>query len=195
MKGLLVLLSVIMLGGSALGADAKPKKLGFREALIEAAEQEREAGRLKTRQVIALRIASLNPKVCERMQNEVVSRAIKAGKMPISATSNIGAFDFTALLEFFKQILPLLLQLFSLLAQDMMQTGQTMLVLDDMMLDDYAWGGRLLRAMRPCNWPVIRQLPAATIRRERLYGTPEIERPIWNWMQEGGACRGGICPA
>lgn len=85
--------------------------MGFREALLTAAEKAWDAGQIRMIDYFRLARLSLRPSVQAEMKECVTKAAIKAGVVKPAAI-NASAFDWAKLIEFFMKILQMLLDLF-----------------------------------------------------------------------------------
>lgn len=84
----------------------------FRRTLIQAAEEAQAAGEITRGELFRLRFASLRPQVAAQIEKCCAEQAASEGVLP--AGSNVSAFDWTQLLAFIKELLPLILQLISI---------------------------------------------------------------------------------
>ena len=83
----------------------------FREVLIEAAEQARDEGSITQRELRVIRFATLFPHVLAKVQSAVATTAKEEGTL---AASDMAAIDWSAILAFIKELIPLILQLIKL---------------------------------------------------------------------------------
>ena len=89
----------------------------FKAALQQAAEDACQAGEISRWELARVRLAiAFRPRALEDVQGCVIDEACRAGKMaPQSAeAAEADGFDWAALLEFIKQLLPLILQIISI---------------------------------------------------------------------------------
>jgi hypothetical protein len=84
----------------------------FRKTLIKAAEEAQASGEITRGELFRLRFASLRPQVAAQMEKCCAEQATSEGLMP--AAGNLNAFDWTQLLAFIKELLPLILQIISI---------------------------------------------------------------------------------
>ena len=88
---------------------------GFRRALLKAAQEERAAGRITGWEMYRIRLASaLAPRKIREAQDAVADQACAAGYMAAASDGDGVGFDWTALLDFIKELLPILLQIIAL---------------------------------------------------------------------------------
>lgn len=86
---------------------------GFRRALLAAAQQAREEGRINGWEMFRIRTASaLQPGRLREAQDAVADQACAAGLM--SDGDDAEAFDWAALLDFIKELLPVILQIIAM---------------------------------------------------------------------------------
>lgn len=90
---------------------------GFRETLLSAAYEERKSGRLGWFKYAKIQIASNNPETLEEIQSAVLEQAVRAGKIAPQAAEDPSAFDWSSLLAFIKELLPLILQIISIFSK------------------------------------------------------------------------------
>jgi hypothetical protein len=89
---------------------------GFKLALLQAAQEEKAAGRLTGWEMLRIRMALVfRPAAVAEAQGEVVEHASAVGLCAANAGEDT-AFDWTALLQFIKELLPLILQIISIFA-------------------------------------------------------------------------------
>jgi hypothetical protein len=89
----------------------------FKAALQQAAEDACQAGEISRWELARVRLAiAFRPRALAEVQGCVIDEACRAGKMaPQSAeAAEADGFDWAALLEFIKQLLPLILQIISI---------------------------------------------------------------------------------
>lgn len=77
----------------------------FRKNLLQAATEERNAGNISRWQMMQLRVATLRPQVMEQLEELATQEAVIYG-----ATKSSQEIDWDSLLDFLKEILPLLLE-------------------------------------------------------------------------------------
>lgn len=203
------MMAVMLLVSSLYASDAfgaRQKKLTFRQALIAAAEEARADGKIKTGDLMRLRIATLNPKVLAKMQDAAIEQAVVAKAMPLSAVDNLEAFDFTAILQFLKEFMPVLMELlkmFGMFGYDA-PSADYLLCAYELQPVDYAFEDMLacnflrgrLQFLRPLQW--VR--PLQYIRPRNLPGIrrlPIMQRGAWQDYvpATNTLCEGNICPA
>ena len=97
---------------SDVAAVVTGKRMEFRAALLKAAREQQQAGELTRGDYVRIWFASILPNQLTKMQEFTTEQAKMAGKMPLEA-SPVG-FDWTALLDFIKQLLPLILEIIAL---------------------------------------------------------------------------------
>jgi hypothetical protein len=86
---------------------------GFKRALLQAASQERAAGNLTGWELMRVRVAvAMRPARVLEAQSMVVEQACAAGLMQDAA--DLDGFDWEALLEFIRQLLPLILEIIAI---------------------------------------------------------------------------------
>ena len=91
----------------------------FKSTLAAAADQAFQAGEISRWELARIRLAiTFRPRVLAEVQGCVIDEACRAGKMaPQSAeAAEADGFDWAALLEFIKQLLPLILQIISIIS-------------------------------------------------------------------------------
>ena len=89
----------------------------FKAALQQAAADACQAGEISRWELARVRLAiAFRPRALAEVQGCVIDEACRAGKMaPQSAeAAEADGFDWAALLEFIKQLLPLILQIISI---------------------------------------------------------------------------------
>lgn len=86
----------------------------FRPALMEAAEEAFNSDEITRQQLRRIRFASLIPNMAKSMETFVAEEAESMDKLPAGAAANLSAIDWTNLLAFIKELLPLILQLISI---------------------------------------------------------------------------------
>lgn len=87
---------------------------GFRRALLAAAQQARDEGRINGWEMFRIRTASaLQPARLREAQEAVMDQACAAGLMSDGAGDAEG-FDWAALLDFIKELLPIILQIIAM---------------------------------------------------------------------------------
>ena len=95
--------------------DATPQSLqSFRRSLIKAAEEARDAGEITRAELFKIRIASISRPALRQMQQAVVEQATHEGK--IVAGTPIGAVNWENLLQFIKELLPIILEIIKMFA-------------------------------------------------------------------------------
>lgn len=83
--------------------------MNFRRTLIKAAEEAHDTGEITRGDLFRLRFASLRPQVAAQLERCCAEQAELEGIMP--AGSSFNAFDWTTLLAFIRELLPLILEL------------------------------------------------------------------------------------
>lgn len=86
----------------------------FRRTLIKAAEESQQAGDISRVDLFKIRVTTLSRPALVKMQQAVIEQAIFEGKLP--ANSPAAAIDWTTLLQFIKEALPIILEIIKLLA-------------------------------------------------------------------------------
>jgi hypothetical protein len=87
---------------------------GFRRALLAAAQQARDEGRITGWEMFRIRTAAaLAPGKLREAQDVVVDQACAAGLMH-EGDGELDGFDWMALLDFIKELLPVVLQIVAL---------------------------------------------------------------------------------
>lgn len=87
---------------------------GFRRTLLAAAAEEVRDGNLTRWEMLRIRIAcALRPDKLRQSQTVVVDQACAAGLMR-DADAESADFDWTALLAFIKELLPLIMQIIAM---------------------------------------------------------------------------------
>jgi hypothetical protein len=93
-------------------AAASPK---FGQVLNQAATEAWRNGDISRGDLARIRLAvMLRPRVIAECQSCVMDEGIQRGIVPSSAADNVSAFDWTQLLAFIKELLPMILQIISL---------------------------------------------------------------------------------
>jgi len=96
---------------------------GFRRALLAAAQEARREGRITGWELFRIRtVSALAPGKLREAQDRVVDNAVACGKMSTGVASVImgeaqgdaEAFDWMALLDFIRQLLPVILEIIAL---------------------------------------------------------------------------------
>lgn len=108
-------LATVLVPTTATEATAAPRaSASFKKTLDEAAAQAFKSGEITRWQLARIRMAiRFRPEAVAEIQAAVVDDAVAAGRMaPGDAIS--AAFDWTKLLDFIKQLLPIILQLISI---------------------------------------------------------------------------------
>lgn len=88
----------------------------FRTALMEAAEAAHEEGSITRGQRMVIRAATLVPGVRHRLEEAIKAEAMAGGELEAGDVDDRG-LDFSSLVEFMKQIMPLILQLIALFSK------------------------------------------------------------------------------
>ncbi len=83
----------------------------FRKALIAAAEDSQRAGEITRRELLSIRIASLNPRALERMRLAAEEQLAADKGIPVTG---LGEIDWNQLLAFLKELIPVIIQIISL---------------------------------------------------------------------------------
>ena len=87
---------------------------GFRRALLAAATQARNEGQINGWELFRIRtVSALYPGKLREAQDVVMDQACAAGLMGEGA-GDVEAFDWMALLDFIKELLPVILQIVAL---------------------------------------------------------------------------------
>jgi hypothetical protein len=95
--------------------EATPQSLSsFRRQLIKAAEDAQREGEITRAELFKIRVTSLSRPALVKMQQAVVEQATFEGK--IVAGTPISAIDWSSLLQFIKEALPIILEIIKLLA-------------------------------------------------------------------------------
>jgi hypothetical protein len=88
---------------------------GFRHTLLKAAQEEHRAGRLTNWEMYRIRLASaLRPRKLREAQDAVSDQACAAGYMAAASDGDGVGFDWAALLDFIKELLPIILQIIAM---------------------------------------------------------------------------------
>jgi hypothetical protein len=88
---------------------------GFRHALLKAAQEEHKAGRLTGWELYRVRlISALRPRKLREAQDAVADQAYAAGYMAAASDGDADGFDWAALLDFIKELLPIILQIIAM---------------------------------------------------------------------------------
>jgi hypothetical protein len=88
---------------------------GFRHALLKAAQEEHKAGRLTAWEMYRIRwISALRPRKIREAQDAVADQACAAGYMSAASDGDGVGFDWMALLDFIKELLPIILQIIAM---------------------------------------------------------------------------------
>lgn len=82
----------------------------FRRALIQAAERAANDGEISQADVMRIRVATLRPRICRQLEEDCCAHLMASGQLP--AGSQAGAIDWTAFLEFLRQLIQMILSLF-----------------------------------------------------------------------------------
>lgn len=82
--------------------------MNFRDALIEAAQQEVKAGKMRRLELLALRFATLNEEKMAKAEAAAIDQAVFEGH---STQEGRGAIDWMRLLDILKDWLPVLIAL------------------------------------------------------------------------------------
>jgi hypothetical protein len=86
----------------------------FKKTLSKAADEAYREGQITRWELARIRMAiAFRPEAVAEIQASCCDEAVAAGKMK-PADGNASAFDWTALLDFIKQLLPLILQIISI---------------------------------------------------------------------------------
>lgn len=83
----------------------------FREALISAAQQAAADGDITQQDVMRIRLATLRPRIVRQMEEECCEQLKSTHAMGANAAP--GAIDWTAFLDFIKQLIQMILQMFT----------------------------------------------------------------------------------
>jgi hypothetical protein len=95
--------------------EATPQSLqSFRRSLIKAAEEAQSNGEISRAELFKIRIASISRPALRQMQQAVVEQATHEGK--IIAGTPIGAVNWDGLLQFIKELLPIILDIIKMFA-------------------------------------------------------------------------------
>jgi hypothetical protein len=87
---------------------------GFRRALLSAASQARDEGKITGWELFRIRtVAALVPGKLREAQDTVMDQACASGLMSDGA-GDAEAFDWAALLDFIKELLPIILQIIAI---------------------------------------------------------------------------------
>ena len=87
---------------------------GFRRALLAAAQQARDEGRINSWEMFRIRTAAaLSPGKLREAQDVVVDQACAAGLMG-DGDAELDGFDWAALLSFIVKLLPIILQIIAI---------------------------------------------------------------------------------
>ena len=99
---------------SVVMGEPSAKSLGdFRKAVISAAEAQCKAKEITRVQLIMLRIATMNKATLERMHQACAEQVLADG-----AAQSYGAIDWTKLAAFIKEMIPIILELIKLFAEN-----------------------------------------------------------------------------
>ena len=86
----------------------------FKATLKTAIDEAQAEGTIGALRANALRRRSERPRLLERMREAVADEAVCAGCLVPAVDGVYGAIDWNAILEFIKELLPILLKLFNL---------------------------------------------------------------------------------
>jgi hypothetical protein len=90
--------------------EATPQSLtSFRRSLVRAAEEAHDSGEITRGELFKIRISSLSRPVLRQMQQAVAEQAVHEGK--IVAGSPMSAVNWDNLLQFIKELLPIILEI------------------------------------------------------------------------------------
>jgi hypothetical protein len=93
--------------------EATPQSLAsFRRSLIRAAEEAHDAGEITRGELFKIRISSISRPALRQMQQAVAEQAVHEGK--IVAGSPMSAVNWDNLLQFIKELLPVILEIIKL---------------------------------------------------------------------------------
>ena len=81
----------------------------FRAAVIKSGEQAVRSGELSRMDLMRLRLATMSPKVLEKMHQAAAEQVLSDGM-----AASYGAIDWNQLLAFIKELLPIILELIKL---------------------------------------------------------------------------------
>ncbi len=98
---------------------------GFRKTLITAAEQSCKAGDITRLDLFKIRVASLNRGVLKQMHQAVSEQAIHEGVM-----KSVGAPDWSAFLDFIKQLLPIIMEIIKMFSGASIPTSHDVFAID-----------------------------------------------------------------
>lgn len=92
-----------------LGEPSTKSLKEFRATILKAGEQALKAGELSRLDLMRLRLATMAPKVLEKMHQAAAEQVLSDG-----LCASYGAIDWTQLIAFIKEILPIILELIKL---------------------------------------------------------------------------------
>jgi len=102
-------LSVVESATAVMGEPSAKSLKSFRDSLLKAAGQSVKDGEISRMDLMRLRIASMSPKVLERMHQAASEQLLSEGM-----AASFGAIDWSQLLAFIKEIIPIILELIKL---------------------------------------------------------------------------------
>lgn len=95
-----------------------PLNSPFRRSLIRAAEEAFKANEIKRLDLMRIRVASLSPKVLDRLELAIKEQAIAEGKHEVAIGPDgqvVANFDWSKLIPFIRELVPLVLQIIDLI--------------------------------------------------------------------------------
>lgn len=92
----------------------------FRRALLQAAEAEFKADRLKRADLFKIRVATLSPRVLERLELTTKEQVITENKVELTIGPDqqmVANFDWSKLVPFLRELIPLVLEIIELIGR------------------------------------------------------------------------------